>query len=296
MSEPSLSTNRHFMQCLYEWQQGDFSLESGTLLFRDFSPINHSNKTCDHNSLGYCDEKMPGFVVISQTCDIVREPIDSFSKFVSVCPLVEVNPAGISNIEKGKAPSFGLIENTPDNLVVDFSRIMSVSKNLLVTWRRRRGCPSESKKREFAIALERFFGRYAYPDAFNQSFSSFRNATYEKYNKNSNFGKVLRSICELRVYPHSCWNNTDSVPVTLIVVIEDRDKREIEDREEIYTQVKSNFDKINWVSPFSPHEEYGIHIAELRDLSALDYLNSYPLDLNSISYAKRYKDHHDKPE
>ncbi len=111
-----------------------------------------------------------------------RKPVDSFSKFVSVYPLVEINSASISNIERGKAPGLGLIENTPDNLVVDFSRVMSVSKNLLVTWKRTRGCPSESRKREFAMALEQFLGRYAYPDAFNQSFSSFRSATHNKYN------------------------------------------------------------------------------------------------------------------
>ena len=148
------------------------------------------------------------------------------------------------------------------------------------------------KKREFAMALERFFGRYAYPDAFNQSFASFRNATYDKYNKDSNFGKVLRSISELRVYPHSSWGNTDSVPITLIVILENRNNREIKDREEIYTQVKSNVDKIKWVYPFSLHEEHGIHVAELIDLTALEYLNSYPLDLNSISYARRYTERH----
>ncbi|MCY4226372.1 MAG: hypothetical protein OXF20_01510, partial [Gammaproteobacteria bacterium] len=60
--------------------------------------------------------------------------------------------------------------------------------------------------------------------------------------------------------------------------------------------VISNVDKINWTYPFSLHEEHGIHVAELRDLTALDYLNSCPLDLNSISCAKRYRVHHDKPQ
>ncbi|MYB35579.1 MAG: hypothetical protein F4X92_10805 [Gammaproteobacteria bacterium] len=145
MSVPKFGAKQDFMQRLFEWQQGDFSLESGALLFRDVSPNNQFDQTGVHNSYGYCYEKMPGFVVISQTCDIVRKPVNNLSKFVSVCPLVEINPSGISNIEKGKAPGFGLIENTPDNLVVDFSRIMSVSKNLLVTWSRKQGCSSESK-------------------------------------------------------------------------------------------------------------------------------------------------------
>ncbi len=87
----------------------------------------------------------------------------------------------------------------------------------------------------------------------------------------------------------------NSVPITLIVVLEDTNKREIKDRDEIYRQVESSVNQINWVFPFSLHKECGIHIAELRDLTAQEYLNSYPLDLNSISYAKRYKNYHDKP-
>ncbi len=274
------------VQRLADWQQGDFSLECGKLVFRD---VVESDDEIGEESDCFDEETVLGFVVISQTCDVIRDPVDTFHKFVSVCPLVEIEIKNLSNIEKGKVPRFGLIANTPENVVVDFSRTMSVSKELLVTWERQCGCPSEKEQLLFSKSLERFFGRFAYPDAFNDSLIPFRNAVHNKYYKNSLFGKALRSIRELRVCPHANWNSPDSVPITLIVVLDEEIEREIKDRNEIYKQIKPIIDEINWKTPFSLHEEQGIRLAGLRDLTASEYLDSYPLDLNSLSFAKRYQ-------
>lgn len=273
------------VQQLADWRQGDFSLECGGLVFRG---VVGTNDEIGEETDVFCDEAVLGFVVISQTCDVVRDPVKTSHKFVSVCPLVEIELEGLSNIEKGKVPRFGLIANTPENVVVDFSRTMSVSKELLVTWKRQCGCPSEKEQLLFSRSLERFFGRFAYPDAFNDSMISFRKAVHNRYDKNSLFGKALRSIRELRVYPHANWNSPNSVPITLIVVLDEEIEREVKDRSEIYDQIKPKIDQIDWGIPFSLHQEQGIRLAELKDLTAVDYLNSYPLDLNSLSFARRY--------
>ena len=282
---PKAETKLDIVQHLTGWQQGDFSLECGGLIFRD---VPGGDDDAGEDTDIYFDEAVLGFVVISQTCDIVRDPANTSLKYVSVCPLVEINIEGLSSVEKGKVPRFGLIANTPDNVVVDFSRTMSVSKELLVSWKKQRGCPSEKEQLQFARSLERFFGRFAYPDAFNDSLDSLRKAIQNRYEKNSIFGKTLRSIRELRVCPLASWNSPDSVPVTLIIVLDDEIERETKDRNEIYEQIKLKVDEIDWKAPFSLHEEQGIRIAELSDLTAVDYLNSYPLDLNFLSFARRY--------
>lgn len=276
---------RSILQYLADWQQGDFSLECGGLISKGVASID--DETGEETDI-YCDEAVLGFVVISQTCDVVRNPVNSSLKYVSVCPLVEINYGGLSSVEKGKVPRFGLIANTPDNVVVDFSRTMSVSKELLVTWEKQRGCTSLKEQLQFARSLERFFGRFAYPDLFNDSLITFRKAVTNRYDKNSNFGKALRSIKELRVYPHASWNNPDYVPITFIIILDEEIEREIKDRNEIYEQMELIVNEIDWKAPFLLHEQ-AIHLAELRDLTAADYLNSYPLDLNSLSFSKRYQ-------
>ena len=265
---------------LAEWQQGDFTLDCGDLLFLDlpegegdpYEPV--------------FDEGIEGCVVISQTCDIVRKV--EILHNVTVCPLVEVNPQRKSDIEKGQAPRYGLIDNVPEGTVADFSRAMSVSKNLLVTWERKRGCSDEKHGIEFARSLERFFGRFAFPDAFNESLKSLRKAIYSKHEKNSDLGAALRSIRELRAYPHADWNAEDAIPVTFFIILESDEEREVKDRNAIANAISDKFTGIEWHGPFSLHDP-GLYLTTLSDITAAEYLNSYPLDLNALSYARRFQ-------
>ena len=263
---------------LAKWQQGDFSLSCCDLLFLDVSEDEDVYEPV-------FDQGVEGCVVISQTCDVVRE-IEILPN-VTVCPIVEIDAKRQSDIEKGLAPRYGLIDNLPEGMVVDFSRAMSVSKQLLVTWDRQRGCENEQQILELARALERFFGRFAFPDAFNESIKSLRKAVYAKHEKDSDLGRALRSMREIRVLPHASWTDEGSVPVTFVVVLEDADTREISDRGKIFEAIADKFTGIAWEAPFSIHDE-GLYLTTLSDMTASEYLNSYPLDLNALSYARRY--------
>lgn len=271
---------------LAAWQQGDFSTDCNDFLYCEVpedegAPFDFG---LDPNVLGFC--------VISQTCDIVRDPSEHFIKSVIVCPLVEMRSQDLSQIEKGEQPRFGMIEGAPENAVVDFTRSMSVDKTLLVTWTRQRGCPTEKSLQSFARSLERFFGRFGFPDAFNLSMQSFRKAVNSKYGKSgSDFGKVIRSIHEFRAYPHTSWNDRTDVPITITAILEDPSQREMKDIEKIRAELTKQVNKISWVKPFRAHDPV-LRIASLDELSAAEYLNTFALDLNALSFAKRY----DTPE
>lgn len=283
MTENTSESDEGYLARLAKWQQGDFSLDCGDFLFRDVSELTHEG---DDDGGAVFDSEIVGFAVISQTCDVVREP--ERVPYVSVCPMVVVDAKRMGEIARGQAPRFGFLSATRENLVVDFSRTMSVSKSLLVSWKRQRGCEDESQKLEFARALETFFGRFAFPDAFVASVMSLRKAILSKYPKGgSDLGKAVRSIREIRAYPHASWSDEAAVPVTFIAILENEGERELADREEIRTQIWLKISAIEWQGPFSLHED-GLHLATLGDLTAADYLNSYPLDVNSLSFARRY--------
>jgi hypothetical protein len=265
---------------LADWQQGDFTLMCPDLLYLDLPEAAGE----PHDPV--FDETNFGCVIISQTCDIVRE-IDVIPN-VTVCPLVKINPARRADIEKGQAPKFGLVDNLPDDVVVDFTRAMSVTKKLLVTWERLRGCETEDRIVEFSGSLERFFGRFAFPDAFNESIRSLRSAIYSKHEKDSDLGKSLRSIREIRVFPHANWNDQKSVPITFFLILLDDDEREVESWDAIREAVSAKFSEISWIDPFHP-EELILHITTLSDMTAGEYLSSYPLDLNALSYSRKYQ-------
>jgi len=268
---------------LAEWQQGDFSLDCGDFLYRDISEPTDEG---DDDGGAVLDSDVVGFAVISQTCDVVREP--ERIPYLSVCPMVVIDKARIGQVERGQAPRFGLLSSTPDGVVVDFSRTMSVTKSLLTSWKRKRGCQDESQQLEFARALETFFGRFAFPDSFVESVSSLRRAILSKYPKgHSDLGKAVRSIREIRVLPHGSWSTETTISITFIAVLDNEGERELADREEIRKQIWPKIRAIEWQGPFSLHEN-GLYLTTLADLSAAEYLNSYPLDVNSLSFARRY--------
>ncbi|WP_457647644.1 hypothetical protein [Profundibacter sp.] len=266
---------------LAEWQQGDFTLTCVDLLFLDV-PQNG-----DEPYEAVFDGSAEGCVVISQTCDIVREI--GILPNVIVCPLVKIDQQRRAAIEKGQAPRYGLVDGVPDDIVADFSRAMSVSKRLLVDWERKRGCNNEQKCMGFALSLERFFGRFAFPDAFNESLRPLRRAIYSKHAKNSDLGKALRSIREIRVLPHANWDDEKSVPITFFILLEDNADREFEERDTIKNAIADKFDKIAWMAPFCSHENL-LYLTTLSDMTAADYLNSYSLDLNTLSFARRFQE------
>jgi len=265
---------------LAEWQQGDFSINCGGFLFGDSSLE-------DGNAIDpVIDDNIEGFAVITQTCDIVRET--NSVPYVTVCALTKIDPSRLVDLEKGQAPRFGLLSGIDEGVVADFSRTMTISKELLIAWSKRRGCPTVKDQVAFARSLETYFGRFAFPDDFNLSISSLRKAILSKYSKTqSELGKAIRSIRELRVFPHNNWNDQHSVPITFIFVLDDEDHRELKERAAILKEVKPKIDAIKWSAPFSLHDD-GIQVTTLSDMTAADYLNSYALDVNSISLATRY--------
>ncbi len=283
MPEKTSESDEGFLARLAEWQQGDFSLDCGDFLFRDLpEPIDGG----EDDGGAVFDSEVVGFAVISQTCDVVRDP--ERVPYVSVCPMVAVDGKRIGEIERGQAPRFGFLSATPEGVVADFSRTMSVTKELLVTWDKKRGCEDENQQLEFARALETFFGRFAFPDDFVASVASLRKAILSKYSKGeSELGKAVRSIREIRVFPHASWSDKTSVPITFIAVLDDEGERELADREAIEKQIWPKISAIDWQGPFSLHDD-GLYLATLADLTAADYLNSYPLDVNSLSFARRY--------
>lgn len=271
---------------LAEWQQGDFTLDCCEFLFCT-SPFEDEEEGTPFSA--DVEDDLQGICVISQTCDIVRDPEKTTVSYVTVCPLVKLDAARISPIEKGEVPRFGMLAGAPEHVVVDFTRAMSVKKELLVEWDRQRGCPQEADLQNFARALERFFGRFGFPDAFNDCMETFRKAVNGKYGKpNSDFGKAIRSVSEFRVFPHTTWDDPDDVPITILAILKDPDGREVADVEEIRKELAGQADKITWSAPFSPHATV-LRVASLDDLSAAEYLNTYPLELNALSFAKRYQ-------
>jgi len=72
----------------------------------------------------------PGMVMLSQTCDIIRN-CRSWP-FVEVAPVVEVPEPWVDEIRRLKRPAFAHVPTTAgQRLVADLDRVMTVEKALI---------------------------------------------------------------------------------------------------------------------------------------------------------------------
>ncbi len=143
---------------LSKWRQGDF-----VLMDCGFLAAIESNGA--EGVEAGIDKAVNGLAVVSQTCDIVR--LQSDRPFVNMCPLVERNQHVARDVARGRKPNLFEIEGAPENLFADISRMMSIKKEILANWPRRDGFMSDQGRKRFGAALERKFGRFAFPDAFD---------------------------------------------------------------------------------------------------------------------------------
>jgi hypothetical protein len=265
---------------LSEWRQGDFALGVGSFLFGDLP------EESDGEGMGaFFDDVDPaGFVVVSQTCDIVSDP--SKFGFVAVCPLVQVDGARIKDIARGRAPRLGFVEHAPDDFVADLARPMTISKELLASWDRRPGFTDPRQALDFSRSLERAFGRFAFPDAFNECIRPLLSKVTTKYGKPASpLGMALRSLSELRVRPSDDWEAGD-VRVQFLLIFAPKEKRALEPAE-IKGQFESVFKELPWQGGFGPDEPL-VRIGDYDDFLARDYVESFPLDVNALSFAAAY--------
>jgi hypothetical protein len=261
-----------------KWRQGDFALASGPFLFADLP-----DESGDLMAAVFDDPDPAGLVVISQTCDIVSTT-DKLPTVV-VCPLVAVKPEHLDMIARGRSARFGFIEQAPQGLVADFGRLMSISKALLSNWKRFEGFIDETGLINFARGLERAYGRFAFPDAFNESIRPLEDVIKSKFWKDgSPLGKALRSLAELRVRPSTAWASSP-IGITFFLIFDAAEKR-VAEPEAIHAEFESALKGLPWIAPFFLADP-GIRIGSYDDFSARDYIESVPLDLNALSFAAR---------
>ncbi|PSJ36283.1 hypothetical protein [Allosphingosinicella deserti] len=143
---------------------------------------------------------VPGFAVLSQTCDIVRD--SERRPYVEVAPLIASdtsNPAAFrKSTHRAYVPAL-----EAHGLVADLDRVMVIEKPLLAALppeARIIGCPSEDDRRRFAEALARKHLRFAFPDDFNKALARISQQVTKRHGKDSPMGNFLGLTDDIRAY------------------------------------------------------------------------------------------------
>lgn len=219
-----------------------------------------------------------GFIVVSQTCDIVRTC--EARPYVEVCPLVTINPDRMQQVRLGRVPRYAWTPGLGKaELAADLELAMTLEKATLVRFgsERTRGAETEAQARNLGDALGRKRSRAAFPDDFTALVAPLQNRVIERHGRNSNEGRFLREIREIRVVAKPDWQ-TDTIEVQLLFVFESRATIPLDADNEVAALVAR-------ITPGGRYVSVGGRAVALDSLTAAAYVYSDRLDLEHLSAA-----------
>lgn len=264
-------------RALQHWRQGDCVLGEQWFVSRvePERPLTIEASAAAEEGLENAEAEVRGFMVATQTCDLVRGC--ARRPYVEVCPLVEVEDAILTEIRRGKRPNYAFVPGlVGDRLVADLDRTMTVEKAVVARWERVPGCSEDDEVRRLALALARKRARVAFPDDFVALASNLAKRMSSKHDKNSEEGEALRSLREIRVRAAPSWD-AEAVHIMFWFI---RDDDGATPEASWPGHLKSWLDKVPAAGRFTEVEGA---VLTLDDLTARDYVDSDPLDLDHLS-------------
>jgi hypothetical protein len=263
------------------WRQGDCVLGPLWFAFR-IDPalaLTEAARVAAQSAVDLAEEEVDGFVVVTQTCDVVRSC--QARPFVEICPLVEVTTDILQDIKRLRRPNYAFIPALEgQRLVADLDRVMTVEKSVVARWTRIPGWASDAESRSFSQALARKRVRFAFPDDFVALVRPLQNRLTGKHGKDSPEGRALRALSEIRVTASPSWAD-ESVSVMLHFIRHENGMTF--EGKRWYEFLESWLSLVPAAGRF--HEVQGL-VTTLDNLTAAEYVRSDRLDLDHLSASR----------
>lgn len=274
---PDSDEAKQIDESLREWRQGDLALEESWFVHvgDGAAPLSDAAAEAEQGMQALTSE-VDGLVVVTQTCDVVRGCVSR--PYVEVAPLVRVSEADLYQVKRGRRPALATLPSIEkDHLVADLDRIMTVEKSIVASWKRTPGFVRDADGRAFAQALARKRVRFAFPDDFAALVRKLQGRLGDKHEKNTDEGRGLRALREIRVCASPSWHSP-SIEVFFWFIRFDADAtfegKSWAELLEDWLKLVPATDRFNSVEG---------QVATLSDLTAADYVDTDPLDLDHLS-------------
>jgi len=225
--------------------------------------------------LAVVSQDFSGFMIVSQTCDIVRSC--ATREYIELCPLIEVPQDRLGQVRAGRMPRYLWCSGLGDHsLAADLDHVSTVEKRTLIQLNDQRvaGANSEEERRRLASALARKRARAALPDAFVSFIEPLQRRVKERHGRNSNEGRFLAAIREMRAVPDPEWGAA-LIDVTLLFLFDDA------------AQISADADvQMNTlINRVVANDQFTLtgRIMTMEQITAAAYVASDALDLDALS-------------
>ena len=263
---------------LASWRQGDCVLGAQWFVYRIAKPsiAAEAREAITQADADLVETEVRGFIVVTQTCDIVRSC--AARPFIELCPLVEVDADRLEEIKRCRRPGYAFVPLlSATRLVADLDRVMTVEKPLVATWERTSGWKTDTEARAFADALSRKRVRFAFPDDFSALAKKLLGRLSDKHEKDTDEGRGLRALQEIRVQASPSWG-TDKVDIFFWFIREEGDP-DFEGKN--WADLLSQW--LNLVPAMGRFHTVSGQVTTLEDMTARHYVDSDRLDLDYVS-------------
>ena len=280
MLGPDDSAAKEIDAALSEWRQGDVARGERWFIHAGdpSAPLTQASGAVEpgDDAIQALTSEVEGLVVLTQTCDVVRACTSR--PYIEVAPLVRVDASDLSSIQRGRRPALAALPAVIEQcLVVDLDRVMTVEKSIVAKWKRTPGYTLDADARAFAEALARKRVRFAFPDDFNAFAKKLQGRLGDKHEKNTDEGRGLRALREIRVHASPSWDATN-VELLFWFIREDAD---------------TDFEGTGWadllkswlklVPRSGRFTAVDGQVATLAEMTGADYVASDRLDLDHLS-------------
>lgn len=203
-------------------QQGDVveSLRRQVWLANgDLPTTDYARDKAEKGKLSGMYEAAPhGHAILTQTCDLVPR-VGRHRPFVALAPLVELSGDEAGQARRGRMPRYAhLPAFDGGTFFADLDRITTIETGALLLERRSPGLSTDEQRNEFARAVARKFGRFAFPDDLPNSLSNWRDQVVSKHDKEASpEGTLYRRAVDVRISAAPSWD-ADAIAVVVTVL------------------------------------------------------------------------------
>lgn len=211
---------------LATWRQGDVILKPGFAMSHlavAGAPLTPAASEAaaelpgdSPQDLLFVESEVAGFVVLTQTCDVVREC--HIRPYVQLAPLGEVTQEELGQTQRCERLAFAYLPALAGRrLIADLDRAITVEKAVLAPLERLSALQTDDEQAAFGHALARNRERFAFPTPFNVAMNEFQKRMKKRAGKGNDEGRHVDCLREIRVAASPRWE-AEKVSITIWLI------------------------------------------------------------------------------
>jgi hypothetical protein len=263
------------------WQQGDV-IEVGAVawLAAASEPLTSQGAASGDEGVRCVIAESERLVVVSQTCDIIRDCCHR--PFVVLARVVNLEEPDAGDARRGSRPRFVHLPGLGDKAFADLDLLVTVEKAVIFDAEPTRGLPDESSQRRFGTGVGRVFSRFAFPNDLVVALRGLVARVRSKHAKDSPEGRALVALEDIRVTASPGWDAAE-MEVFVTFAPATREAAEAVMSEEDWDQVVDGW--LRRAEPFGVVTAVDGAMIPLDELTAREYIDSDALDLDYLSWS-----------